>query len=934
MSIFYAGSPPMSKSKIGLLVIDAHAQAYRAYFALHRQNLTDALTGQPTGGLYGFFRMLFKILLDTRPDMTAVVWDAPGRTFRDDLFDRYKATRSPMPDDLRSQIERIKILVAQCGFMNLEQSGYEADDLIGTLAARFGNARDVLLLSGDKDCYQLLNKRVSMMRGTKGVTEFVMIDPDWVLREVGVSCRQIPDYMGLVGDSSDNIPGAKGIGPKTAVELLQKFGSLEALYERVDEVAQKGTRAKLVASREEAFLSRKLAVIDVGVPLILDLPEERLRTPDFTAEETALLFRERGFNQIYQELKRARDRLPGPEAAPGPAGSVGEGAVPPVPVSNGTYELVSTEGQLKALVKRLEQAPRIAVDTETDSPEPMRARLLGVALSDSAGKGAYVSIPPEGSPFSEAGIPLERARPLLQRLLCGVLPEKVGQNVKYDLLVLRRHGIELGGVAFDTMVASYLCNPGVRRHNLDDMAHDHLGLSTIRYDDVVGTGRSRLTLAEIAPEQVRDYAGEDADLTLRLSYELSPKISASRLDGVLTEIELPLIPVLASMEEAGVAVDVPYFQSMGAEYARAITGLESRIHHLAKRSFNIGSTKELQQILFQELKLPHGKKTKTGHSTDQSVLEGLRGAHPIVDTLLEHRKYVKLKNTYIDVLPGLVNAESGRIHTSFNQTIAATGRLSSNEPNLQNIPVREAEGRAIRRGFIAGAGRELLSLDYSQIELRVMAHYSNDEGLVSAFAEDMDVHARTASSLFGVFEQMVTPDMRSKAKVVNFSIIYGVTEFGLARGLGLSRSEARGYIDRFFERYPGVRRYMDATILSAREKGQVETLSGRIRQIPDIGSPNRFKREGAERTAVNTPIQGTSADIIKLAMIRIAEDFRRSGLASRMILQVHDELLFDVVPEERDVVLEIARSRMESAMELRVPLKVDFGFGANWDEAH
>ena len=947
MSIFYAGFPSMSKSRIGLLVIDAHAQAYRAYFALHRQNLTDAVTGRPTGGLFGFFRMLFKILLENRPEKTAVVWDSPGRTFRDDLSPTYKATRSPMPDDLRGQIEEIKALCEQCGFANLEEPGFEADDLIGTLAARFGKEDSVLLLTGDKDCYQLLNERVSMMRGTKGVTEFVMIDPEWVLREVGVSCAQIPDYMGLVGDSSDNIPGARGIGPKTAAQLIQEFGSIDGIYERLGEIKSKSTQAKLLTSREDAFLSRTLATIDTEVPSVRELPSERLQTPDFTAETTALLFRTRGFNQIYQELKRAHDSnniarsqaatarkgTPADSKARAPDGAVSD-APDPVALLNGEYELVTTEDALRELVDRLLLVERIAVDTETDSEEPMRATLLGVALSEESGRGVYVSIPPDGSPFAEQGIPLARARPLLVRLLSAQRPQKVGQNVKYDLLVLRRHGIELGGVAFDTMVASYLCNPGVRRHNLDDMALDHLGLSTIRFDDIVGTGRNRLTLAEIPPERVRDYAGEDADLTLRLCHELSPKISAARLDSVFREIELPLIPVLASMEEAGVAVDSPYFQAMGAEYERAITGLESRIHHLARRSFNIGSTKELQRVLFEELQLPHGRKTKTGYSTDQTVLEGLRGEHPIVDALLEHRKYVKLKNTYIDVLPGLVNPSSGRIHTSFNQTIAATGRLSSNEPNLQNIPVREAEGRAIRRGFVAGSGRELLSLDYSQIELRVMAHYSRDEGLIGAFAEGLDVHARTASSLFGVFEQMISPDMRSRAKVVNFSIIYGVTEFGLARSLGLSRSEARGYIDRFFERYPGVRGYMDATILSARQSGQVETLSGRIRQIPDINSSNRFRREGAERTAVNTPIQGTSADIIKLAMIRIAEDFRAKKLQSQMILQVHDELLFDVVPAERDVVLATARTRMETAMELLVPLKVEYGFGANWDEAH
>ncbi len=970
MSIFYAGFGPMSKTKLGLLVVDAHALAYRAHFALQQTDLTDPVTGQPTGALFGFFRMLFKILLERKPEMTAIVWDAPGRTFRDGLYTEYKANRSPMPDELRGQIEEIKALCAQCAFASLEVPGFEADDLIGTLAFRFGRRKKVLLLSSDKDCYQLLSDRVSMLRGRRGVTDFVVIDPAWVEQEIGVTCAQIPDYMGLVGDSSDNIPGARGIGPKTAAQLIQQFGSIEGIYERIEEVASRSTRTKLLESKENVLVSRRLATIDTDVPELRELTEAALLTPDFTVESVALLFRKRGFQQIYQDLTKARSsrrtaKLPAGQAAgadvgrgvgtwsaagddagdegdaveegetgDGPGGRTSRGgSVGPIGRSgaaNGDYQLVNTKEALESLVERLAQAERLAVDTETDSEEPMRARLVGVALAAEPGKGYYVPIAVADAPYAQQSLPLDVAGPILARLLRAARPAKVGQNLKYDLLVLRRHDIELAGAEFDTMIASYLCNPGVRRHNLDDMALDHLGLSTIRYDDIVGTGRNRVTLAEIPPEAVRDYAGEDADLTLRLRGVLAEKLEKLQLDHVFREIELPLVPVLAGMEEAGMSIDAAYFEGLSKQYERSVQGLESRIHHLAKGEFNINSTKELQQILFSELGLPHGKKTKTGYSTDQNVLEGLRGVHPIVDALLDHRRLVKLKGTYIDVLPGLVNPQTGRIHTSFNQTIAATGRLSSNEPNLQNIPIREEEGRAIRRGFVAGEGRTLLSLDYSQVELRLMAHYSQDEGLISAFAEDLDVHARTASSLFGVFEQMVTPEMRSKAKVVNFSIIYGVTEFGLARSLSISRPEARDYIARFFERYPGVRRYMDDTILRARETGFVQTLSGRIRQIPEIASSNRFRREGAERTAVNTPIQGTSADIIKLAMIQIEGELRRRKLASRMVLQVHDELVFDVEPDEKDEVLEVARSGMEGAMELRVPLKVDFGFGQNW----
>lgn len=922
----------MAKSKPGLLVVDAHAQAYRAYYALAQSNLTDAVTGQPTGALFGFFRMLFKLLIENRPEHTAVVWDAPGPTFRSELSADYKATRKPMPDDLRTQIAEIKTLCGQIGFANLEQPGFEADDIMGTLAARFGKKGKVLLLTADKDCYQLLNKRVSMMRSKKGVTDFISIDPDWVVGELGVACNQITDYMGLVGDSSDNIPGAKGIGPKTAVKLIQDFGTLENLYKHLEKVEPKGTRSKLESARESAFLSRELATINTTLAPILALEGETLLTPHFTSEEVAQLFRKRGFNQIYQELRRA-------DSGDNKRGKALPAATEETKLdsSNGDYKLITEAAELQSLVDRLMQADIISVDTETDHQDPMRAQLLGVALANEPGIGYYVSLSgeAEGDPFSRRGLTLPQAVAILAPLLEADKPAKVGQNIKYDILVLRRHGLNVSGVCFDTMVASYLCNPGVRRHNLDDMVLDQLGLNTIKYEELTGTGRNRVTLAEVPPAKVADYAGEDADLTLRLHAVLSKNLHELKLEKVFHEIELPLIHVLVAMEQAGVPIDSDYFAKMGESFARQIQGLESRIHSLAKREFNINSTKELQQILFNELGLARGKKTKTGHSTDQNVLEGLRGAHPIVDNLLEHRKLIKLKNTYIDVLPGLVNPQTGRIHTSFNQTIAATGRLSSNDPNLQNIPVREEEGRAIRRGFVARKGFELLSLDYSQIELRVMAHYSQDPDLISAFAEeDLDVHARTAASLFGVEESEVTADMRSKAKVVNFAIIYGVTEFGLSRSLSVPRETARQFIDRFFQRYPGVRRYMDDTIIAARESGYVETLSGRIRQIPEITSSNRFRREGAERTAVNTPIQGTSADIIKIAMLRIFDDMRARNLQSKMILQVHDELLFDVAPGERDELLQIAKGRMENAMDLRAPLKVEYGFGANWDAAH
>lgn len=938
-------SGAMGKQKADLIVVDAHAMAYRAHFAMQGQNLTNS-DGMPTEAIFGFFRMLFRLVLEYEPTMTVVAWDAPGKNFRDDIFKDYKATRNPMPDDLRLQIEEIKEMVRSCGFAALEAPGFEADDLIAAFARRFGRKKKVLLLTGDKDCYQLLNKNVTMLRPAKGVTEFTVIDPKWVETEIGVTVEQIPDYMALVGDSSDNIPGAKGIGPKTATALIQKFGSIAKIYKQIDKV-EGAAKKKLEESKANVELSLKLATLDHDPPNALELPEEKLLTPDVTRKEVMNLFRDKGFALIYRELTKAAEKRHGtshpsaePEApaAHAPQASSAPGSKKqvqiPTPPAKLTYTLVQKEADLASLADELAKAKILAVDTESDSQLAMHARLVGVSFSDEPGRAWYVPLPPEGAPYALSGIPLDTARPHLQKIL-GNESQKVGQNIKYDLLVLRRHGLELKNIGFDTMIGSYLLNPNERRHSLDDIADDLLGLSTIKYDDVVGSGKSRLTMDLLPPEQVRDYACQDADFAFRIHAILSQKLKDEKLDHVLRDVEMRLLPVLADMEAAGVAIDLPYFQKLAQEYNSKLSGIEKKIYAEVGHHFNINSTKELQVILFEKLKLPSGRKTKTGYSTDQSVLEELRGHHRMVDWLLDHRKYSKLKSTYIDALPLLVHPQTGRLHTSFSQAIAATGRLSSNDPNLQNIPVREDLGRAIRRGFIPAKGNVLLSLDYSQIELRIMAHYSRDPALMEAFTkDDVDVHARTAASVFGVAEKDVTPDQRSKAKVVNFSIIYGVTDYGLGQSLGIGREEARGYIERFFAAYPGVRKYMDDTVAFAEEHGYVETLTGRRRQIPDIRASNRFRKEGAKRTAINTPIQGTSADIIKLAMIQIYDDLAKNKSKSQMILQVHDELLFDVVPSEKEVVQQIALERMQRAMHLSVPLRVDSRFGANWDEAH
>jgi DNA polymerase-1 len=973
-----APGPVLSMEKTKrILVIDAHAMAYRGHFALERQNLRNA-AGQSTGAIFGFFRMFFKILVDFAPAEVLVAWDPPGGSFRGETYKDYKATRKPMPDDLRSQITEIKDIVRQMGFATCEIPNFEADDVMGTIAERFGKSAQIYLLTSDKDCFQLINKNVHMLKGAKGVTEFIEVDPEWVEREIGVKPEQIPDYMGLVGDTSDNIPGAKGIGPKTAAELIREFGNLDNLYNKVDSIPREGLRTKLQESRENALLSRDLATIRKDIPEVLKLPEEQLKTPDYLKEEIIHFFRTQGYRMIADDLVRAAGKK---SKSAGAKSQAAEAATPapaekkekekaadqkPEKKSKGKktkenkdqpdmfspsqeasgifssgarfqssdvrYAMIRDLDTLKAALAKHAKRRIVAVDTETDSADAMQAVLVGISLSSAAKEADYIALPPIGSPHEKEGLSLEEARPLLAQFFAHKETRFIGQNIKYDFQVLRRHGMEISTIAFDTMIAGHLLSPGMRRSNLDDLALDYLSYNTIRYEDVVGSGRSKTTMDKLPPEAIRDYACEDADITLQLYHAIEPKLKEAKLDGVNAEMEVPLLRVLADVEANGVAIDTPYFEKLSKEYTRHIARLEKTIHDEAGLVFNVNSTKELQFVLLEKLRLPMGKKIKTGFSTDQRELERMRGLHPMIDHLLEYRKYTKLLSTYIDALPGLVNAGTGRIHTTLHQAIAATGRLSSMDPNLQNIPVREDLGRAIRRGFIPAKGHELLSLDYSQVELRIMAHYSKDKALMEAFTrDDVDIHARTAASLFGVGEDEVTPDMRSKAKVVNFSIIYGVTDFGLSQSLSIPRAEAKQYIERFFQRYPGVKKYMDDTIEFCVKNGYVETLFGRRRQIPDIKASNRFRREGAERTAINTPIQGTSADLIKQAMIRIHAKMKSRKMKSLMILQVHDELLFEVPAAEKDDILKLAHSEMENA-DLRVPLRVDAGWGKNWDE--
>ena len=955
---------PKDLSTSNLLILDAHAAAYRAYYALAGAGLFDAESGSPTNAIYGFFRMFFKLMVDQKPDFCVVVWDPPGPNFRNRLYDQYKANRKPMPDDLRSQIEEMKDLLARSGFQNICILDVEADDVIGALSKKF-NLASVTLVTADKDCYQLLDKKVSMLKNRKGVSEFTRIDPEWVRLNLGIEISQVVDYMGLVGDTSDNIPGASGIGPKTASKLLKDFQSLSRIYENLSSIHPPSLREKLISSHDNVFLSQQLATLSPE-RVEEDIPNlESLKTPSFLNDSVLQLFRHRGFNQIYKDLeklmekntrernareKNAREKDPkeNPKEVQNENKAWGEqitlfqedkqSSFHPED-SNRIYELiVSVEGLKQALDSIQKDAGKygfIALDTETDSLNTFQAQLVGVSLCAKKGSAYYISLFCNESFFSAENLPVDEMKELLKEFLEDPKLKIVGQNLKYDYKILQNHGIYPPEPSFDTMIASYLCSPGIRRHNLTDLSLDHLGLKTISYESVVGKGRKQKTMAEIPPEGIREYACEDADMAFQLSLILKEKLKENGLAEVYSQIELPLLPVLIRMEKEGVGIDTAWFEKLSFEYARKLADLEQKIFHYAGTQFNIHSTKELQKILFEDLNLPKGRKTKTGYSTDQSVLESMVGLHPLIDLLLDHRKYGRLKSAYVDSLPALLHTKTNRIHTNFAQAITATGRLSSADPNLQNIPIRDEEGRNIRRGFIPHLGNLLISMDYSQIELRIMAHCSQDSSLIQAFTkDDIDVHKQTASSLFGVSESELNSDMRAQAKTVNFAIIYGVTEFGLSRSLDVDMATAKEYIRAFFAKYKGVKSYMDSSIAYAKEHGYVKTLCGRIRHIPDIQSSNHFRREAAQRTAINTPIQGSSADIIKIAMIKIDKEIQKRGLKSKMILQVHDELLFDVHPDEEEELSNLAQKSMEGAIELSVPLPVEKGKGANWDEAH
>jgi DNA polymerase-1 len=905
-----------------LVLIDGSSYLYRAFHAL--PPLTGP-QGEPTGAVLGVLNMLLKSLREHDGAQFVVVFDAPGRTFRDDLFTAYKAHRPPMPDDLRVQIEPLLEAVQALGLPLLRISGVEADDVIGTLARRAADGdRRVLISTGDKDMAQLVGPYITLVNTMSDST----YDRDGVKAKFDVWPEQIIDYLALAGDSSDGIPGIDKVGPKTAAKWLNQYGSIDALIANADQVPGK-IGENLRAGLDTLALSRQLATIRCD----LDLPPEAADLARRPTDETALrtLYTRFGFKNLLRGLGVPDN----PSATPDGSALVADPALLAAPRG---YEVVLDEAALGRWLETLAQSTLFAFDTETTSLDYLQARIVGVSFCVEPGRAAYV---PLGHDYVGAPEQLDRDAVLarLKPLLEAERPAKVGHHLKYDAHVLANHGIALGGMAYDTMLESYVWNSVATRHDMDSAAERYLGLKTITYEEVAGKGAKQIPFSQVSIETASTYAAEDADVTLRLHRTLWPAIEREPLLRRLYEdFEQPLVPVLQRMERRGVLIDREMLRRQGVELAKRAEELKAAAQAEAGTEFNVDSPKQLQQILYEKMNLPVLRKTPTGQpSTAEDVLEQLAESFTLPKLILDYRSIAKLRSTYADKLPTQVNPDTGRVHTSYHQAVAQTGRLSSTDPNLQNIPIRTPEGRRIRQAFIAPPGHVLLAADYSQIELRIMAHLSGDASLIAAFEADRDVHQATAAEVFGVPLSEVSTDQRRSAKAINFGLIYGMSAFGLARQLGIGRNEAQQYVDLYFERYPGVKAYMDRTREGARETGYVETVFGRRLYLPEIRSRNRALQQYAERSAINAPMQGTAADLIKLAMIAVDRWCEEEGQDdARLIMQVHDELVLEARQGAADRVAAAVRERMVAAGQgaLRVPLKVDVGRGMNWDEAH
>jgi DNA polymerase-1 len=883
-----------------LFLIDGSSYVFRAFYAIGRLSTSK---GFPTNAIFGFTSMLLKVLRDVKPEYVAVVLDAKGPTFREQIYSDYKANRPGMPEGLEPQIPYIKRIVEAYNIPVIEIEGYEADDVIGTIARQVAKQGvDVFIVTGDKDMLQLVDERIRTLDTMKDRS----FGPTEVVQRYGVEPKEMTDLMGLTGDSIDNIPGVPGIGEKTAVALIKEFKTLENLLANREKVSRKKVFEALTRFGEQAKLSKLLATISTDVPLEYDLQDLALSEPD--VERLREVFRELEFSKFLKDM-------------------TGE------TLSVEDYHTVTEEDQFSNLLGELRRCQGFSFDCEATSRDPMVAELVGFSFSFDPQRAFYVPVGHRylGVPRQlDKNVVLSQLKPLFED---GRL-RKYGHNLKYEYVLLKRNGIELRGIACDTMVASYLVNPTKHNHNLEEIAREYLDHRMISYKDVVGSGKKGVTFDQVDLNTAKNYSCEDSDVAFLVNPILLSRVEEEGLKDLFNRVEIPLIEVLAHMEMNGVKIDRSLLEEMSKEFGNKLASIEDRIYLLAGERFNVNSSQQLSKILFEKLRLPKVKRTKTGTSTDTEVLTKLAQHHDLPGELLAYRSFSKLKSTYIDALPRLINPRTGRLHTSYNQTVTATGRLSSSDPNLQNIPIRSEEGRRIRQAFIAAEGWLMLSADYSQIELRILAHLARDRQLCEAFQRDEDIHARTASNIFGVPIEEVTPEMRRQAKVINFGIIYGMSAFGLGKELNIDSAVAAAYIEGYFQKHRGVKEYIDSSLREAREKGYVTTLLGRKRYLPEINSPNQMARNATERTAINTPIQGTAADLIKVAMVHIHRRFKDLNLSTKMVMQVHDELVIECPDDELEQASQITRDAMEGAMECSVPLKVSIAYGRNWNEAH
>ena len=900
-----------ASEKKKFFIIDGNAYIYRAFFAI--PELTTS-KGLPTNAVFGFTSLMLKLLREDKPDYIAIAFDTPEPTFRHKAYADYKSDRPPMPETLVQQLPVIRETLEALDIPILEMPGYEADDVIGTLAKKVEEAgMEAYLVTGDKDAFQLVSPNIKVypcgFRGMLPTGE--VFDEKAVEEKHGVKPNKITDIMGLIGDKTDSIPGVPGIGEKTAPTLINQFGSLEELLEHADEVKSESQKRLLKDYKDQALLSKTLATIDLHVPIQVDL--ENCKISDLNHDKLLNLFRRLEFRKFIQDLDLSPSQQEKVEVK---------------------YNTILKETELEELVEKFLHVQEFAIDTETNGVNPITSDLVGISIAFQPHEAYYIPVfhrymgMPEQLPIKSV---LDKFKPILADPSIG----KIGQNIKYDLHLLRRYGVEIDGISFDTMLASYILNPSARGHDLDTLSLDYIGHKMVSIEELIGKGKNQITMEEVDIERVTHYSSEDADITLQLKRRLESELQKNDLESVFREIELPLIPVLADMEMNGVKIDTVSLAEISIKLSKRLEELTKGIYDLAGEEFNINSPKQLGYILFEKMKLPSGKKTKTGYSTNEAELERLAAAkYQLPSLILEYRGIAKLKSTYVDALPQSINPATGRVHTSFNQAVTETGRLSSSNPNLQNIPIRTEEGREIRGAFIPGDGFDfILTADYSQIELRMLAHLSGDPVLTEAFQKGDDIHSRTASLIFGAPIDQVTSDMRRQAKTVNFGVIYGMGAFRLARELDITLSDAQKFIDSYFQTYAGVKSYFEGIVEFARKNGYVATISGRKRKMTEMHSRDKNIREFAERSAINTPVQGSAADLIKVAMIKIANFLKTSNLKSRLLLQVHDELIFEVVESELDIVKSNVIALMEKAIPLNVPVKVDIGVGKSWLEA-